>query len=131
MRRDLAGLRIVVVTMLLGEVFARDGEGRVAEARRRGLRAVRVRGAAAHIASTAYRSLPWAGCSLPLSYSLATMSKAAGKFAAATSPRHSLCDAAQQQAFSCDCSVQRFGLYVACGLQGEQARELKNRASGL
>ena len=34
--------------MLLGEVFARDGEGRVAEARRRGLRAVRVRGAAAH-----------------------------------------------------------------------------------
>ena len=34
--------------MLLGQVFASDGKRRVAEARRRGLRAVRVRGAAAH-----------------------------------------------------------------------------------
>ena len=34
--------------MLLCEAFASDGEGRVAEARRRGLRAVRVCGAAAH-----------------------------------------------------------------------------------
>ena len=48
MRRDLPLFGVVIIMMLLCEAFASDGEGRVAEARRRGLRAVRVRGAAAH-----------------------------------------------------------------------------------